>query len=1051
MTTRWMSVVVLATLIASADLARGQSFVNFESGHVRPLALSPDGALLFAVNTPDNRLAIYNVTAGGLTLATEVVVGLEPVAVATRENALGRAEAWVVNHLSDSVSVVEVDPANIQLSRVTRTLLVGDEPRDVVIAGTTAGDRAFVTTARRGQNLPASVLPRLTEEGVPRALVWAFAADAPGAPPGGTPLAILELFGDTPRALAVSPDGSTVYAAVFHSGNQTSSVAEAVVSANGGLPPPPPGSTGGAPPTGLIVKFNPANGRWEDEIARDWSGLVPFALPDQDVFIINANATPPQLVTGANSVSGVGTVLFNMAVRPGNGRLYVANTEARNHVRFEPLINPTLGVQGHIAESRITIVNGTSPTPVHLNPHIDYSVPTGAQGEIDASLAFPTDMTFSSDGDTMYVAAFGSGKVAVLDSDDLEAGTVNADHVEVGAGPSGVALDEARNRLYVMNRIDHSLSIVSNADDPALRAVSATVALPYDPSPAAARDGRSFLYDARGTSGHGDTACASCHIFGDFDSLAWDLGDPFGTLLSNPNSFVNGPAGNDFHPMKGPMTTQSLRGMADAGPMHWRGDRTAGNDPGGDPLDEDGAFKKFNPAFVGLLGRAAELSAAEMQTFTDFILSVAYPPNPIRALDNLATAAEAAGEDFFRNTIVDGPRRCNDCHALPFGTAGLSSFEGEPQEFKVPHLRNQYQKVGMFGVPPIGGFPGINVGDQVRGFGFLHDGGVSTIFIFVQGSVFNFANNTQRRNVEAFLLALDTGLRPVVGQQVSATAADFNSIPVAQRINLFIARDDAGDCDLVVRAIYGGESRGLLHLGGGSFQSDRAGDAPLSQFQLGVFASVAGQEQVYTCVPPGSGTRVALDRDEDGFFDRDELDAGSNPADPASIPAGGCQSAPIGGCRQAGRSLLQLRAEPGREKLKWKWLKGDATDVNAFGNPVSGATGYAVCIYAGTANQLVFEAEIAPGANWNATGSGFKYSDNSLASDGIQKTVLKAGDAGKAKAIIKGRGASLDITLAPQGFSLPVTAQLQNSLAECWEAPYSTTIKNDVNELKAKF
>ena len=52
--------------------------------------------------------------------------------------------------------------------------------------------------------------------------------------------------------------------------------------------------------------------------------------------------------------------------------------------------------------------------------------------------------------------------------------------------------------------------------------------------------------------------------------------------------------------MKGPMTTQSLRGMANHGPMHWRGDRTGGNDepsaqPNGGTFDEDAAFKKFNP------------------------------------------------------------------------------------------------------------------------------------------------------------------------------------------------------------------------------------------------------------------------------------------------------------------------------------------------------------------------------------------------------------------------------------------------------------------------
>ncbi len=57
------------------------SFVNFESGHVRPLALSADRALLYAVNTPDNRVEIFRVTGEGLSRVGEVVVGLEPVAV----------------------------------------------------------------------------------------------------------------------------------------------------------------------------------------------------------------------------------------------------------------------------------------------------------------------------------------------------------------------------------------------------------------------------------------------------------------------------------------------------------------------------------------------------------------------------------------------------------------------------------------------------------------------------------------------------------------------------------------------------------------------------------------------------------------------------------------------------------------------------------------------------------------------------------------------------------------------------------------------------------
>src|SRR5512134_1232110 len=127
-----------------AERARAQSFVNFESGHVRPLALSPDGTRLFAVNTPDNRLEVFAVAAEGLTHLSSIPVGMEPVAVAARTN----TEVWVINHLSDSVSIVDLASTP---PRVARTLLVGDEPRDIVFAGTGDGN-AFISTAHRGQH-----------------------------------------------------------------------------------------------------------------------------------------------------------------------------------------------------------------------------------------------------------------------------------------------------------------------------------------------------------------------------------------------------------------------------------------------------------------------------------------------------------------------------------------------------------------------------------------------------------------------------------------------------------------------------------------------------------------------------------------------------------------------------------------------------------------------------------------------------------------------------------------------------------------------------------
>jgi YVTN family beta-propeller protein len=214
--------LLAAVLLAAAPATAQPSFVTFESGHVRPLALSPDGSQLFVTNTPDNTLEIFDVGGGGLTFSAAVPVGMEPVAVAPRTN----DEVWVVNHLSDSVSIVDLSGA---VPIVERTLLVGDEPRDILFAGT-GGNRAFITTAHRGQHRTHSSIsgvfggsnsadPRFTTEGIDRADVWVFDALSLGSTIGGTPVDVLTFFSDTPRALAT--DGTTVYVAAFHSGNQT--------------------------------------------------------------------------------------------------------------------------------------------------------------------------------------------------------------------------------------------------------------------------------------------------------------------------------------------------------------------------------------------------------------------------------------------------------------------------------------------------------------------------------------------------------------------------------------------------------------------------------------------------------------------------------------------------------------------------------------------------------------------------------------------------------------------------------------------------------------
>src|SRR5207244_11245011 len=85
-------------------------FAHFETGHVHPIAMTPDGTRVLVVNTPDNRLSVFDVTGATPVRIGEVPVGLEPVAVSARTN----SEAWVVNTLSDDVSVVDLTTLSVR-------------------------------------------------------------------------------------------------------------------------------------------------------------------------------------------------------------------------------------------------------------------------------------------------------------------------------------------------------------------------------------------------------------------------------------------------------------------------------------------------------------------------------------------------------------------------------------------------------------------------------------------------------------------------------------------------------------------------------------------------------------------------------------------------------------------------------------------------------------------------------------------------------------------------------------------------------------------------
>ncbi len=918
-----------------------QPFTAFESGHVRPLAMTPDKKYLLATNTPDAKLEIFKIKNSGLQHVASVPVGLEPVSVATR----GNGEAWVVNHLSDSVSIVELDGHK---SRVVRTLLVGDEPRDIVFAGNN-NKRAFITTAHRGQNSPID--PQLSTPGVGRNDVWVFDADDCHAPTfGGEPETILTFFSDTPRALAVTPDKQTVYVAAFNSGNATASTFVGNFAGIGNpLPPFAPSSqlpvNAGVnahgeeqPLTSVIVKYDGEH--WYDEAGGIRDAEMMFTMPDRDVFTINANANPPVAVS-SGIYAHVGTILFNMVVNPASGKLYVTNLESNNQQRFEGENNfagdqthPAPSVRGRIAESRVTVINpgDGSVTPRHLNKHIDYDsccapIPNA---ENATSVAFPIGMEITQNGQTLYVAAVGSSEVAVYNTSQLENDTFVpnvANQIPVsGGGPTGLALDEGAKRLYVLTRFDNSIKIINTQTKAEIGSASM-----YNPEPAHIVQGRRFLYDASLSSSHGDSACFSCHIFGDMDHIGWDLGVPDDANVPDPNAYQTNSFRKFFASMKGVMTTQSLRGMDNMGPMHWRGDRTGGYDepsvqPNSGGFNEHAAFMKFNVAFPGLLGRHAQISDADMTAFTDFILEVMYPPNPIRNLDNSLTERQQLGFDIFFgpktffDPLVDGDpdgagtKTCGDCHALDptanagfttkpgfFGSNGFSNEVGGLQNVKNPHLRNQYQKIGKFGFPfspiwlPSPG-AGVHQGEQIRGWGFAHDGSFDTTktFSFAPNFGIGLADpnepltifppflNVQINNPEGisavtpeglaihealddYMMVFETNFAPIVGQQV--TIKDDNYPAFAQnRLNLLIARSNHGECDLIA---HGGKKQEGYLWNGSVFLRNKAGKPALTKNQLKDEAT-HDKPVTFTCVPKGNGIRLSIDRDLDGTLDGNE-------------------------------------------------------------------------------------------------------------------------------------------------------------------------------------
>lgn len=568
-------------------------------------------------------------------------------------------------HLSDSVSVID-----LRRGVVVETVQVGDRPGDVVFAG--QGGLAFVSSMNEQSVYVIDVITRKIKKRI-------------------------SIPAHSPRSLLASSDGTTVWVASYLSGNGTTVIPHTAAPA----PPTPTNSELPDPPRqGIIVSAN--DPRWKRQIGVE--------LKDEDIFEIDVETLDIR-----RSFAGVGTALFNLAQHPKSREQWVANTEARNLVRFEPQLN------GHVVDNRISRIDvvGTSDSPMSitdLNPHIDYEQLPSTVG-LETAIAQPTDIVFNPTGDKAFVASFGTDRIGVL--------------------------DEAGN---VLTRIELHDAPAANTD------------------PRNKRGPRSLAMHRNGTA-------------------------------------------QAVHPMKGPLVTQTLRGLAGEKLFHWRADR-----PG---------LESFNRTFEHLMG-GEQLTDDDLAVFVDYLQSIHFGPNPHRNRDDSLTANPTGmsardGERIFMKRLDVGREgrntfRCVDCHMRTNG-AGATGFTGLiEQPTKVAQLRGLNERIPFTGD-----------GTRIGGFGFGADGSKASLREFLADSHrFHGITEPDKAALESFLLSFPTETPAIVGFTRTVHVSNRNEESIQSDVALLIEQAQLGNCSLSVTGLLRGERIKLVYDRTSRFFRDRA-------------------------------------------------------------------------------------------------------------------------------------------------------------------------------------------------------------------------------------
>jgi hypothetical protein len=155
--------------------------------------------------------------------------------------------------------------------------------------------------------------------------------------------------------------------------------------------------------------------------------------------------------------------------------------------------------------------------------------------------------------------------------------------------------------------------------------------------------------------------------------------------------------------------------------------------------------------------------------------------------------------------------------------------------------------------------------------------------------------------------------------------------------------------------------------------------------------------------------------------------------------------------------LLRAAANPAKDLLKWKIVRGGYGTLADLHDPVGGSAAFGVCVYdaSASAQPLLAGAVVAGGSCgakpcWKAVGGGYRYKNKAASSDGVTDLKLRLSASGELQVVVKGKGAALP--LPALGLTTPVHVQFvvdAASVKTCWQSSFPSALKNDATTFKS--